>query len=777
MSPALSAQGMEGGYDPEELRKAYELPSATAGAGAGQTVAVVDAFDDPHAASDLATYRSQYGIQPCTESGHCFKKINQTGGTTYPSPDRTWAREISIDLDMVSAICPECHIVLVEAKSAEAADLATAEQEAVAAGATEISDSFTEGITETKYAASYHHPGIPIAAAAGDDDEGVVLPAAYPGVIAVGGTELSLTSRGGWNEVAWGDSAGGKLSGTGSGCSTQPKPAWQSDGGCAGRTMNDVAAVADPNTPVSVYDSEETSGPWLLLGGTSVSTPIVAAAMALSNPYTRSYEGAQALYLESAAGKGFNDVVSGLDGSCGNYLCKAGFGYDGPTGLGGLRGAPEVPPPTPLSDTPAPLATTSATLQATVNPHGASVTECEFEYGLTSSYGSRAPCSQLPPAATTAVAVSAPVSGLTPATVYHVRLRLSYRGGPGGGGTGGSAVSSDLPFTTAPELPVVASGPAAALVPSSLSLTGTVNPQGAPVTLCRFEYGPTSAYGSTAACVPSPGSGRETVSVSALVNGLQPAAGYHYRLTAGNQEGTVHGSDEIATTLPEAPIVLTEPPGGLTSTSATLQANVELNTATASLCEFEFNAAGTDVPCSAEPAGDASTAVSAVVSGLSPASTYRYRIIAADTGGATYGAIEEFTTPAAAPVTGLPVEPVLEAASAELLGRTFVVGSTAQVRLRLRCLSRSTSCRGTLSLRTLGAVASHARLKRVLTLASSPFAVRGGSDGTLVLKLSPAARALLVRGHSIRVHATVLLHLAGGKTHSSQVTVTLRHRS
>jgi phosphodiesterase/alkaline phosphatase D-like protein len=395
-------------------------------------VAVVDAYDDPNAESDVNFYRSKYEIPACTVASGCFRKVNQAGGASYPAPNRGWAKEISLDLDMVSAICPRCHILLVEAKTNEATDLAAAENEAASLGATEISDSFAEA-TKMEPASAFDHPGIPIAAAAGDSKYGVAWPAANPHVIAVGGTSLSR-SGGGWTESVWSD--------TGSGCSPEPKPAWQSDTGCAGRTNNDVAAVADTNTPVSAYDTYETgSSPWLLVGGTSVSTPIVASAMALASPYTRSFDGAQGLYLQAASGVGgFFDVVSGSNGFCGSYLCEARPGYDGPSGLGALRGIPEVPPPTPATGAAGSITQTGATLGGTVNPHGGRVDECVFEYGPTTSYGASVPCSSLPRSATVPVSVSASITGLLAGSGYHFRLAVSY--------SGSSAVGADSTFTT-----------------------------------------------------------------------------------------------------------------------------------------------------------------------------------------------------------------------------------------------------------------------------------------------------------------------------------------
>jgi hypothetical protein len=346
--PTFSGSGVGGGYDPADLRSAYDLPSEFAGV--GQTVAIVDAYDDPNAESDLAVYRTRYGIPACTTANGCFKKVNQTGASKYPAAEAGWAVEISLDLDMASAACPNCHILLVEASSNTNGDLDTAENEAATLGATEISNSWggAEFSGETSEDSAFNHPGVAVTAAAGDSGYGAEYPATSPDVIAVGGTALTTASNArGWSEAAW--------SGTGSGCSAyEPKPVWQTDKGCADRTATDVAAVASPETPVSVADSyklpREFSVPeagWTLVAGTSVSSPFVAGTMALANAYTRSFPAADALYQEAVQnGTGvLNDVLSGSNGSCGTYLCNAGPGYDGPTGLGSLYGAPAVLPP------------------------------------------------------------------------------------------------------------------------------------------------------------------------------------------------------------------------------------------------------------------------------------------------------------------------------------------------------------------------------------------------------------------------------------------------
>jgi subtilase family protein len=353
--PATSAIGENnpsgGIYTPAGLREAYDLPSESAGS--GQTVAVVDAYDDPDAESDLAQYRSYFGLPACTTANGCFRKVNQTGGNTYPSPEAHWALEISLDMDMVSAACPKCHILLVEANDNLYGPLTTADDEAVALGATEINDSWAgeEFSAETELDPHFDHPGVPITVSAGDVAYKVEYPAASRYVISVGGTALERAPNArGWSETAW--EVEGKA-GTGSGCSAyEPKPAWQTDTGCANRTDNDIAAVASPATPVWVVDSYEDSNEvntkedpgWTSAGGTSASSPLVAGIMALTNEYTRSFPGAEALYEQAAQnGTGvLDDVVSGRDGTCGNYLCEAIPGYDGPTGLGSPWGAPVV---------------------------------------------------------------------------------------------------------------------------------------------------------------------------------------------------------------------------------------------------------------------------------------------------------------------------------------------------------------------------------------------------------------------------------------------------
>ena len=331
-----AAPAVVNGYGPLDLRSAYGLPSS---GGSGRIVAIVDAFDLATAAADLAIYRAQFGLPACTVASGCFQKVDQLGGTNYPGSGipQGWAGEIELDLDMVSAVCPDCRILLVEANSANLADLGTAVDTAVRLGAVAVSNSYGAGewAAESTQDPHYNHPGVVITASTGDAGwvDGVEYPAASPFVVAIGGTSLSHAANArGWTETAW--------SGTGSGCSGfELKPYWQTDAGCARKSTADVSAVADPSTGVAVYDS--TVGGWTVYGGTSAAAPIVAAAHVLAGrPAPGSYP-SRLLYESTAS---LWDVTTGSNGACGNYLCQAAVGYDGPTGLGTPNGLAALVP-------------------------------------------------------------------------------------------------------------------------------------------------------------------------------------------------------------------------------------------------------------------------------------------------------------------------------------------------------------------------------------------------------------------------------------------------
>ncbi len=452
--PLLEGSGEDGGYDPQDLQSAYKIPTS---GGSTQTIALVEAYGYEGAEKDLATYRQRYGLEPCTEANGCFRKVNEDGEeANYPPPDG-WELETALDLDMASAACAACHILLVEATTNFFSDLGTAVNTAAALGATEISNSygFAEescGATNCEeYSVDYDHPGVVVTASAGDSGydndlagyESPEFPAASPYVVAVGGTSLRKASNPrGWSEEAWLEPARGL--GTGGGCSrSEPKPGWQSDTGCANRTDNDVAAVAACKTPVSIYAAG--LGGWANVCGTSVASPLVAGIEAHASAYARSLPGADAFYSDPGA---LFDVTTGSSGECApaepEYLCDAEAGYDGPTG----NGAPDGP--LELTSVPPILATRSATavtgtaaaLNGAVDPQGAETTY-QFEYGTTTSYGTSVPVPDASAGSgSTKEEVSQTITGLQPNTTYHYRLVATSSNGTGAG--------EDSAFKTAP---------------------------------------------------------------------------------------------------------------------------------------------------------------------------------------------------------------------------------------------------------------------------------------------------------------------------------------
>lgn len=320
------------GLHPSDIAGAYALPRG----GMGTTVAVVDAFDDPSAEADLAVYRKQFGLPPCTTANGCFLKVNQAGRAgPHPKFNAAWSAEAALDVEMVSAVCPQCHILLIEANSDTIDDLGASVDRAVAMGAKAVSNSYyaVEWPGETAEDAHYHHPGVAIVASSGDQTapawggggdnaagswpapkhSGPYYPATSPYVTSVGGTSLN-GGAGAWTETPW--HYGGE------GCSKyEPRPAFQTGLPFCAKTRAgvDMAAVADPLTGVAVFSKP--SGGWVVAGGTSVGAPLVAAAYALSGHLAGpafSYANPAAFHdighpgFDSITGLGSPNGVSGL---------------------------------------------------------------------------------------------------------------------------------------------------------------------------------------------------------------------------------------------------------------------------------------------------------------------------------------------------------------------------------------------------------------------------------------------------------------------------------
>jgi subtilase family serine protease len=376
------------GLTPANLHAAYSLPTEVLSSSV-QTIAVVDAYNDPTAEADLSVYDKQFGLPACTSANGCFRKLNQEGKTSpLPATEGGWATEISLDLDMARAICASCHVMLVEASNSSFGALGAAVNAAVKAGATEVSNSYggAEDSSYSAYNAPYNHPGVVITASSGDcgyfnegcegSYEAANFPASSPDVVAVGGTSL-FQSEGGWSSTVW---AGG-----GSGCSVAfTAPLWQSGVAnfsateCDGaRSVADVAADANPRTGVDVYDTTPSPGGyptgWGVWGGTSAASPIVAAEFGLAGGAHSVQYPASTLYSNIGNTHDLVDVVTGSNGTCtGATSCSASTGYDGPTGVGSPVGLGAFTSATSPANTSVPtIAGTAQQGQTLTVSHGA----------------------------------------------------------------------------------------------------------------------------------------------------------------------------------------------------------------------------------------------------------------------------------------------------------------------------------------------------------------------------------------------------------------------
>jgi subtilase family serine protease len=425
VTPDASTSRPAGAYGPAELRSAYALPGGAAGA--GSTVAIVDAFDNPNAESDLAAYRTAFGLPPCTTANGCFRKLNQAGNPSpLPAGNVGWGQEIDLDLQAASAACPGCKLMLIEANSDYFDDLAVAVDTAAALRPSAISNSYgsREFSGSLNYDVHYNHPGIAVTVSSGDNGWGTRpdYPAASRYVTAVGGTTLTRSSSGrGWSETAW--------SGAGSGCSKfTTKPAWQNDTGCVRRTVADVSAVADPNTGFAVYDTYGSSGGanWYQFGGTSLAAPIIAAVYTLGGASDPSYVYGRTAYL--------NDVVSGSNGGCGTYVCNATTGYDGPTGLGtpnGL-GAFGGSGPVPTSTTTTSTTTTTVPPTTTTTTPPTTTTTTTVPFTTTTTRPPTTTTTTIPPTTTTTrpptTTTSTTIAGAPPSAPQNARVTSTTGG-------------------------------------------------------------------------------------------------------------------------------------------------------------------------------------------------------------------------------------------------------------------------------------------------------------------------------------------------------------
>jgi PKD repeat protein len=736
INDGASKSGPAGGLTPAQLASAYGY-EPTAG-GSGQTVGIVDAYDDPDIEKDLAKFDTEYGIAECTKANGCFTRVSQTGSaTSLPEADkRGWSVEISLDVEMAHSTCPNCKILLVEAKSERFQDLATAVNEAVTLGATEVSNSY--GAPEEELGASekaaYNHPGVVIAAATGDDgyddwtrlNEGSKLPgrpntpASLSSVVAVGGTTLELTEAGKresetvWNGNGPLDESEYAEGASGGGCSTlftaQP---WQLDApgfaatGCGSKRLAaDVSAVANPLTGFDIYDSyncgEECEyfkqgKDWLTIGGTSVATPLISSLYALAGGSNGVSYPSLTLYGHLGDPSSVYDVTEG-----GNGFCDA---------------APE------------------------------------FECGHPDAFG-------------------ALVEGF--------------------------ALDVDCEYTTACDAAPGFDGPSGVGTPNGLSLFKPLLPSAAITLPSSPKSGLVATFSGEASTDPYPGGSisRYSWSWGDGTPGSSGVAPTHTYAAPGEYTVTLTVTDNYG--LASVPLmrsvkVAERTPKEIEEEAAKKKAEEEAaakkkaeeeaaakekaeeeaaakkkaeEEAAAKKHEQEVNG---EQEAAARKKGEEEAAATKKHEQEAAATKAREEQLAANLS----------VNPGAQGVSSFQTRVAPAVPDAELTSSSLQVSSSGAVTLKISCPVGESSCSGSVTLRTLSAViagARHAaRMKpSVLMLAAGSFAVTGGKVRAVTLHLSAKARVLLARSHTLRVRATLLAHDLQGASHTTQTIVTLR---
>jgi hypothetical protein len=660
-----------GAYDPCYLDSAYNVASAAAthGGGVGQIVAIVDAYSDPNVTANLASYRSFFGLSTCPTgtvthgaSTCIFDVVNQNGSSTsLPAGNSGWGEEISLDVEMVSAICQNCQIALVEASSSSMANLGTGVNTAVAMGANVVSNSYggSEYSSEVNDSNAYfNHPGVAIVAATGDNGFGVEFPAASPTVTAVGGTSLLQSTDTGARaanatETVW--------SGAGAGCSAyEPKPSWQSDPGCAKRMVADVSAIADPNTGVWVYDTYGTGFTWGAFGGTSVATPIISSMYALAGnslgaattPASYTYANQSSLYK----------VTSGTDGSCSTlYYCNAadsvsGTGYNGPTGLGtpGATGsiaafsavaAPVTKPGAPaLTSASAGNGAVTLAWNAPTSNGGSAILGYNVFEGSSPGAESTTPLN----GSTLIAGTSDALSGLTNGTAYYFTVQAVN-------GVGSSASSNELSST--PSAPTASNAPtltSAAAGNGAVTLTWSAPASngGSAIQGYNVFVGTGAGLESTTATNTSLIAG-----TSDTLGGLTNGTTYFFTVQAVNGVGSSVSSNErsatpVAVTAPSSP-TLTTATGG--SASVTLTWNAPSSNGGSAVQGYNVFVGLTSSGESATPSNSTLvTGTTYTVTGLASATKYWFTVKALNAIGPSTASNELSATTSTLTVPGAP---------------------------------------------------------------------------------------------------------------------------
>ncbi len=491
-SSSTAAQTPPLSYSPAWLQQAYDLSYLSQTAGSGDTVAVIEYGDDPTAESDLAYWRSHWGLPACTTANGCFRKVNAEGQASPlpPTGPNDWVAEESLDEDAVSALCPNCHIIMIEVGLSADGGFDGAQAQAVAMGANQISNSWSgDGTTLPTDSSAYSYPGVAVIASTGDNgyigNGENAYPASFPGVTAAGGTSIvpGDPSPRGFTETAWSINDPLVGQGGGSGCNTlEAKPSYQTDVGCTGRSYADVSADANPYSGLLVYDG----GEWIQSGGTSLASPLIAAYEAVTGINGASPQWA---YNDSSL---LNDPITGSVGTCPPaiaYICNAGPGYDGPTGIGSISGdvatgAPGIGGPSGLPFSPyantytASVTSATVTLGAGIYPNGLD-TSYYWQYGTSSAYGQQTPTVDIGSGKAAAMA-GATITGLTAGGTYDYRLVAVNADGT----TYGYSYSAQTPSSGSNSIPSASSPPTisgSAYVNQTLSLKSVGTWNGAPL--------------------------------------------------------------------------------------------------------------------------------------------------------------------------------------------------------------------------------------------------------------------------------------------------------
>ncbi|HUB74119.1 MAG TPA: PKD domain-containing protein [Solirubrobacteraceae bacterium] len=713
-----SKAGPAGGLTPAELASAYGYEAS---GGSGQTVAIVDAYDDPAIESDLAVFDAEYGLPACTKADGCLTKVSQTGSTSsLPEADKSgWSVEISLDVEVVHSVCPGCKILLVEANNAGFVNLATAVDEAASLGAGEISNSYggpEERFTATRVESAYEHPGIVIAAATGDygyDDwtylnEGAQppgvpnMPATLPAVVAVGGTTLELNAAGERaSETVW--NGNGPLNestyaegATGGGCSALfTAPPWQSHApgfaasGCgSSRLAADVSAVADPNTGFDIFDSFN-CGPeckrfkggrnWITIGGTSLATPLISALYGLAGGSHGVGYPALTLYGHLAAGSDLYDVTTGGSGFCG--------------------GAPQA------------LCGHPDELGALIEGEALDV-DCEYTTACNATAGYDGPSGVGTPDGLGLFQPLAPTAALTAPETLEAGSPASF-----------SAAASSDPY------------PGGSISSYAWSWGDGTSGEGVSP---AHTYARAGEYTLTLTVTDSYGLRSDPITRAVKVEPRDEQEAEERKQAEEEEAAAKKAEEEVAAKKAEE--------------EAAAERKAEEEAARAKAAEevvlLEIVRQHEQEEAARKKAEEEAAAKLALVTG---------------TPSSGVSAFQASPTPAAAP-------------DVTLAGHPSRVSAGGRLTLRLRCPADESSCAGTLELRSASpvrAAGAHAKAT-ILKLAAARFEIPGGAVRLFTVRLSPEARALLARARSLRVRLGLVAHDPQGRRHSSQTTLVLR---